>query len=169
MRCLSCGAHNAGLTPDECLDLRWHATAAMWPWPSICKLAVCALYLQTRLQVCTCLARKVRCSCDLAKVKSRLALLHERIASIRCDGLHQLTTHLMCRFDMIGIEDLNVRGMLQNRKLASAMVDTGFSELQRQPECKADPTRRPDHRGRALVPEQQRRSDCSRVLEKLAL
>lgn len=49
----------------------------------------------------------------------RLARLHARISNIRQDWLHQTTTRVVREFSVIGIEDLNVRGMMANRKLCS--------------------------------------------------
>jgi putative transposase len=53
-----------------------------------------------------------------AKAKLKLARLHARIGNIRRDSLHQLSTSIARRFHTIGIEDLNVRGMLANGRLA---------------------------------------------------
>lgn len=78
------------------------------------------------------LSRKVKGSCNRAKARLKLAKLHARIASIRRDSLHQLSTSITRRFHTIGIEDLNVKGMLANRRLARAIADMGWSELCRQ-------------------------------------
>ncbi|WP_306394212.1 RNA-guided endonuclease TnpB family protein [Telluria beijingensis] len=72
----------------------------------------------------------------------RLARLYagspdRRIADIRRDGLHKLTTSISRRFQIIGIEDLNVKGMLGNRCLARSIADMSFGELRRQLEYKA--------------------------------
>ncbi len=83
------------------------------------------------------LSRKVKGSRNYAKAKIRLARLHARIADIRRDGLHKLTTSITCRFQIIGIEDLHVKGMLGNRCLARSIADMGFGELRRQLEYKA--------------------------------
>jgi putative transposase len=83
------------------------------------------------------LSRTVKGSRNRAKAKLRLAKLHARIANIRRDGLHQLSTSITRRFHTIGIEDLNVKGMLRNRHLARAVADMGFYELRRQLEYKA--------------------------------
>jgi len=83
------------------------------------------------------LSRKVKGSRNYAKAKNKLARLHARIADIRRDGLHKLTTSITCRFQIIGIEDLNVKGMLGNRCLARSIADMGFGELRRQLEYKA--------------------------------
>ena len=57
--------------------------------------------------------------------------------NIRYDALHKLTTDLTSRFDILGIEDLNVRGMMKNRCLSRAIGDMGFYEFRRQLEYKA--------------------------------
>jgi putative transposase len=78
------------------------------------------------------LSRKVRGSHNRAKAKLKLAKLHVRIASIRRDSLHQLSTKIARRFQRIGIEDLNVKGMLANGRLARAIADMGWFEFRRQ-------------------------------------
>lgn len=84
------------------------------------------------------LSRKVKGSANRRKAKVKLAKLHARIANIREDALHKLTTDLTRRFHTIGIEDLNVRGMLRNRHLARSIADMSFFEFRRQLEYKAD-------------------------------
>ena len=78
------------------------------------------------------LSRKVKGSRNRAKARMKLARLHARIANLRGDSLHQLTTSITRRFHTIGIEDLNVKGMLGNRCLSRAIADMGFGELRRQ-------------------------------------
>lgn len=83
------------------------------------------------------LSRKQKGSANRRKARTRLAKLHARIATIRVDALHQLTTSLTRRFHTIGIEDLNVCGMMANRHLARAIADMSFHEFRRQLEYKA--------------------------------
>jgi putative transposase len=78
------------------------------------------------------LSRKVKGSRNRGKARMKLARLHARIANLRRDSLHQLTTSITRRFHTIGIEDLNVKGMLSNRCLSRAIADMGFGELRRQ-------------------------------------
>ena len=83
------------------------------------------------------LSRKQKGSSNHKKAKAKLARLHARIANIRSDALHQLTTSLTRRFHTIGIEDLNVHGMVKNRHLSRSISDMGFFEFRRQLEYKA--------------------------------
>ena len=66
-----------------------------------------------------------------------LARLHERIARVRADFMHKLTTRLCRENQTVVIEDLNVRGMLANARLARAISDVGFYEFRRQLQYKA--------------------------------
>jgi putative transposase len=66
-----------------------------------------------------------------------LARLHARIANVRADFLHKLTTRLCRENQAVVIEDLNVSGMLANEKLARAISDVGFFEFRRQLTYKA--------------------------------
>ena len=115
------------------------------------------------------LSRKQKGSSKRKKVKAKLAKLHARIAAIRSDALQKLTSDLTRRFHTIGIEDLNVRGMLKNRHLARSIADMGFFELRRQLEYKTA------MRGGQVVvadrfyPSSKTCSECGHKLEELPL
>jgi putative transposase len=83
------------------------------------------------------LSRKQKGSANWRKTKAKLARLHARIANIRANTLHKLTSAVTRRFHTIGIEDLNVRGMMSNRHLARSIADMGFFEFRRQLDDKA--------------------------------
>lgn len=78
------------------------------------------------------LAKKIRGSGGYKKLKIKIARLHKRIADIRRNTLHQLTAYLVKNFSEIVIEDLNVKGMMANGKLARHIADVGFFEFRRQ-------------------------------------
>jgi len=75
---------------------------------------------------------KQRGSSNWKKAQRKIARLHQKIASIRKDTLHKLTSYLAKNHGRIGIEDLNVSGMLANHKLAKAIADMSFFEFRRQ-------------------------------------
>jgi len=63
------------------------------------------------------------------RARSRLGRVHARVAHLRRDGLHKLTTRLARGHATVVVEDLNVAGMLANRRLARHIADAGFAEL----------------------------------------
>jgi putative transposase len=71
-------------------------------------------------------------SANRKKASRALARLHARIARIRADFLHKLTTKLCRENQTVVIEDLNVKGMMVNERLARAIADVGFGEFRRQ-------------------------------------
>ena len=72
------------------------------------------------------------------KLSVRLAHVQGRVANIRRDFLHKVTTILTTHYGEIAIEDLNVKGMVKNHRLAQAVNDVSFGELRRQIEYKAE-------------------------------
>ena len=84
------------------------------------------------------LSKKKKGSNGWQKQRIVVAKIHEKIANSRKDFLHKLTTNLVSENDVICVEDLNVAGMLKNRKLSKAVADVGIFELNRQIEYKAE-------------------------------
>ena len=78
------------------------------------------------------LSRKKKGGKNYLKAKRKLARLHARIRNIRQDCLHKLTTRLAENYAIIGIEDLNVKGMMRNHHLAQRIADMGFYEFKQQ-------------------------------------
>jgi putative transposase len=72
------------------------------------------------------------------RTKNQLAKFHERIRNKRADVIHKMTTAIARTYRLIGVEDLHVKGMVRNRRLAFSIVDAGLGEVLRQLAYKAD-------------------------------
>lgn len=78
------------------------------------------------------LSRKVEGSQNWWKSVKKLAKAQYRVANQRGDSLHKMTTYIARTYGLIGLEDLNAKGMIANHKLAQAVSDASFFEVKRQ-------------------------------------
>jgi putative transposase len=76
-------------------------------------------------------SRKHHGSARRRKAAGRLGRIHARVADLRADALHKATTALASRYETIVAEDLNVTGMMANKRLARAVADQGFGTMRR--------------------------------------
>jgi putative transposase len=77
-------------------------------------------------------SRRKQGSKNRTKTRKQLAKTHARIAAIRRDAAHTLTSYLVKNHTLVAIEDLHVAGMLKNHCLAQAVSDSNFGEIRRQ-------------------------------------
>lgn len=115
------------------------------------------------------LARAKKGSKRREKVKRHVARIHEKIANSRSDTRHKLSTDLVTRFDVICVEDLNLRGMVKNHNLARSLHDASIGTAIRMIEEKAA------RYGKTVVkidrwfPSSKTCYDCGYIVEKLPL
>jgi putative transposase len=122
------------------------------------------------------LSGKVKGSLNREKARAKVARIHALIADARTDFLpfgtlreHKLTTRLVRENQTIAVEDLAVKNMMKNHKLAQAIADASWYELVRQLEYKCQ------WYGRTLVkidrgfPSSKRCGNCGHVVDALPL
>jgi len=75
------------------------------------------------------LSRKVKGSKNYEKQRIKVARIHEKISDVRTDFLHKESTKLVSENQVIGIETLNVKGMIRNHHLAKSISDVSWNRF----------------------------------------
>ena len=133
------------------------------------KLARAQKILAKRRAVAKVANRKLSDSRNYQKQKTKVAKVYEKITNTRKDFLHKLSFNLIKNHDVIAIEDLNIKGMVKNHKLAKAISDSSWSSFTTMLAYKAD------WYGKTLVkidrwfPSSKTCSNCNHLLTKAEL
>jgi putative transposase len=115
------------------------------------------------------LSRKQKGSKNRAKARLKVAKVHAQISDARKDFLHKLTTQLVRENQVIAVEDLAVKNMVKNHKLALAICDASWGELVRQLEYKCDWYGRQFVKIDRWFPSSKRCGNCGLIVDKLPL
>ena len=124
------------------------------------------------------LSRKAKGSKNRVKARTKLARAHAKLADAKRDWLHKVTTRLVEDFDVICVEDLNVRGMTASAKGAGRSAKAGlnrgimahnFGEFRELLEYKADWYGKEVAVIDRFYPSSKRCSACGRINDDLKL
>lgn len=114
-------------------------------------------------------ARGVTPSNRWRRANRRVQKCHARVTNQRKNLLHNTTTRLVKNFDVIVVEDLNVKGMAKNKHLAKHIHDASWAEFVRQLTYKADWHGATVVKADRFYPSSKTCSSCGEVKAKLSL
>ena len=115
------------------------------------------------------LSKKQKGSNNRNKARLRYAKAHEHVTNKRIHNLHEETSKIVNENQVIIVEDLNVKGMIKNHKLAKSIQDVSWGELLRQLEYKSKWYGRTFHKINRFFPSSKTCNGCSFVLGTLPL
>ncbi|MCC5659715.1 transposase [Nostoc sp. XA010] len=115
------------------------------------------------------LSRKKKGSNNRHKAKLKVAKVHAEISDARNDFLHKLTTRLVRENQLIAVEDLSVKNMVKNQKLALSISDASWSKTVSQLEYKCNWYGRTFVKIDRWFPSSKRCGHCGHIVDKLPL
>lgn len=115
------------------------------------------------------LSRKVKGSNNREKARIRVAKIHEKVANQRLDYQHKISLQLTCENQAISCEDLNIKGMVKNRKLAQQISDVAWGQFLTLLEYKGELYGCEISRVDRFFPSSKRCSYCGYIKEDLTL
>ena len=115
------------------------------------------------------MSRKQKGSNGFEKQKLKVAKIHEKIASCRLDTLHKVSKELVESYDLISVEDLNVKGMIKNHKLSKHIADTSWGNFVRFLQYKCDWYGKELVKVNRFFPSSKSCGDCGWINQELKL
>jgi putative transposase len=115
------------------------------------------------------LSRKKKGSQNRRKAARRVQRLYFRVSCLRRDTLQKATSEIVQKYDLLGIETLNVSGMMKNRKLSRALSDASMSEFLKQIRYKAEWKGAEVFEVPRFFPSSKTCSSCGQTKQSLAL
>ena len=115
------------------------------------------------------LSRKVKGSNSRDRQRLKVAAIHEKVSNARLDLLHKVSSQITNEYDTICLEDLNVKGMVTNRRLAKHIGDAGWGKFIRLVEYKAEWNNRQVVKINRFYPSSKTCSECGYIYHDLTL
>lgn len=115
------------------------------------------------------LSRKQKGSNGFEKQKLKVARIYEKIANCRLDTLHKVSKELVKSYDLISVEDLNVKGMIKNRKLSKHIADASWGNFTRLLQYKCDWYGKKLVKVNRFYPSSKTCSECGWINQELKL
>jgi putative transposase len=115
------------------------------------------------------LSRKVKGSKQRELARLKVARIHEKITNSRNDMQHKVSLSLIKKYDMIALEDLNVKGMVKNHCLSKAVSDSSWSSFVTKLTYKAQWYGKTVIKIDRFFPSSKTCSDCGHIKESLDL
>ncbi len=115
------------------------------------------------------LSRKVKGSNNRNKQRLKVAAIHEKIANTRLNLLHNISTQITNAYDVIAVEDLNVKGMMANHKLAKHIGDASWGTFVRLLEYKTEWNNKRVVKINRFYPSSKTCNECGYIHQNLSL
>ena len=115
------------------------------------------------------LSRKQKGSNGFEKQKLKVANIHEKIANCRLDTLHKVSKKLVETYDLISVEDLNIKGMIKNHKLSKHIADASWGNFVTLLQYKCDWYGKELVKVNRFYPSSKTCGDCNWINQELKL
>ena len=113
------------------------------------------------------LSRKIHGSKRYEKQVLKCNRIYEKITNVKIDNIHKITTELVKQYDIIKVEDLNIKGMVKNHKLAEVINECNWGEFVRMLQYKCDWNNKQLVKVDRFYPSSQLCSNCGYKNKKL--